>query len=313
MKKHIVFLAVMLLFSTTNQAQEVEKNNPPPPAGQENNSVDLMQMMEPDKAETNYALATFKSTRVINGHSVETVAKNHLDFRISHRFGTLNSGAYNLWGLDVAYIRLGFEYGLTDRWMVGLGRSNTQKMYDLFTKVKLLRQSSGGRNMPFTVTVFASSVVNTLRFPQETRTFESRLAYTAQLLIARKFSERISLQVAPTLLHRNRVENVGEQNTVFALGLAGRYKLSKRVAFNVDYYYVLPDQLDPQYHNSLALGFDIETGGHVFQLHFTNSLGMVEKQFIGETTGQWGQGDIQYGFNVSRTFSFNKKARQMDK
>ncbi len=308
MKKHTILLGMLLVLSFHAWGQDEGKKSTPAAT-----QGDLLSMMEPDSNAINYTTATFKSTRVINGHSVETVAKNHLDFRISHRFGTLNSGAYNLWGLDVAYIRLGFEYGLTDRWMIGVGRSNTQKMYDFFTKVKLLRQSSGARNMPFSVTLFASSVINTLRFTQEDRTFRSRLAYTTQLLIARKFNERISLQLAPTLLHRNRVENIGEQNTVFALGVAGRYKISKRVALTGDYYYVFPDQLDPQYHNSLALGIDIETGGHVFQLHFTNSLGMVEKQFIGETTGQWGQGDIQYGFNVSRTFSFNKKARHMDK
>lgn len=274
---------------------------------------DLLGMMKPDSNTINYTTATFKSTRIINGHSVETVAKNHMDFRISHRFGMLNSGSYNLWGLDMAYIRLGFEYGITDRWMVGVGRSNTDKMYDLFTKVKLLRQSSGSRNVPFTMTFFVSSAVNTLRYTQEDRSFVSRFSYTTQLIIARKFSESLSLQLTPTLLHRNRVENVGEKNTVWALGLGGRYKLSKRVSFNADYYYVLPDQLDPQFHNSLALGFDIETGGHVFSVHFTNSLGMVEKQFIGETTGQWGKGDIHYGFNVSRTFSFNKNARRSTK
>ncbi|MDJ1493575.1 DUF5777 family beta-barrel protein [Cytophagaceae bacterium DM2B3-1] len=274
---------------------------------------DLLGMMKSDSNTVNYTTATFKSTRIINGHSVETVAKNHMDFRISHRFGTLNSGAYNLWGLDMAYIRLGFEYGITDQWMVGVGRSNTDKTYDLFTKVKLLRQSSGTRNMPFTMTFFVSSAVNTLRYTQEDRSFVSRFAYTTQLIIARKFSENLSLQLSPTLLHRNRVENIGEKNTVWALGLGGRYKLSKRVSFNADYYYVLPDQLDPQFHNSLALGFDIETGGHVFSVHFTNSLGMIEKQFIGETTGQWGKGDIHYGFNVSRTFSFNKNARRSTK
>ncbi|MDJ1469629.1 DUF5777 family beta-barrel protein [Xanthocytophaga flava] len=274
---------------------------------------DLLGMMKSDSNTVNYTTATFKSTRIINGHSVETVAKNHMDFRISHRFGTLNSGAYNLWGLDMAYIRLGFEYGITDQWMVGVGRSNTDKTYDLFTKVKLLRQSSGTRNMPFTMTFFVSSAVNTLRYTQEDRSFVSRFAYTTQLIIARKFSENLSLQLTPTLLHRNRVENIGEKNTVWALGLGGRYKLSKRVSFNADYYYVLPDQLDPQFHNSLALGFDIETGGHVFSVHFTNSLGMIEKQFIGETTGQWGKGDIHYGFNVSRTFSFNKNARRSTK
>ncbi len=273
---------------------------------------DLLNSLDTDSSVVNYTTATFKSTRVINGHSIETTPKRHMDFRISHRFGRLNSGSYNFYGLDNAYIRLGFDYGITNNWMVGIGRSSEQKMYDAFTKVKLLRQSSGGRHMPVSVGLFASTAVNTLKFPQEDRSFVSRISYCSQLLIARKFNTHLSLQLTPTLLHRNRVENIGEKNTVFALGMAGRYKVSKRVALTADYYYVPANQLDVQYHNSLAVGIDIETGGHVFSLHFTNSIGMVEKQFIGETTGQWNKGDIHYGFNISRIFSFDKKARQLN-
>ena len=296
MKKHTILAALLWLACGFAHAQD-----------------DLLGMMQTDSNAVEYAKATFKSTRVINGHSVETTPRKHMDFRISHRFGRLNSGAYNLWGLDLAYIRIAFEYGVTDRLMVGVGRSSTQKMFDGFAKYKLLQQSSGGRNMPVTVVLLGSAAVNTLKFPQESRSFQSRLAYCAQLLVARKFSDRFSLQLAPTLLHRNRVDAEGETNTLLAMGFAGRYKLTKRTALNAEYYAVLPNQLDAQYHNSLALGFDIETGGHVFSLHLTNSLGMVEKQFIAETTGRWVKGDIHYGFNVSRTFSFDKKARQMNR
>lgn len=296
MKKHTILAGLLLLLSGAAHAQD-----------------DLLDMVPPDSGGVQYAQATFKSTRVINGHSVETTPRRHLDFRISHRFGRLNSGAYNLWGLDLAYIRLAFEYGLTDRLMVGVGRSTTQKMFDGFAKYKLLQQQSGARTMPVTVVLLGSAAVNTLRFPGEDRTLQSRMAYCGQLLVARKFSDRFSLQLSPTVLHRNRVDIAGEQNTVLALGVAGRYKLTKRTAFNAEYYAVMPNQIDVRYHNSLALGFDIETGGHVFSLHLTNALGMVEKQFIAETAGQWANGDIHYGFNVSRTFSFDKKARRMNR
>ena len=271
---------------------------------------DLLGMLGDDSTATAFTQATFKSTRVINGHSVETMPRNHLDFRISHRFGRLNSGPYELWGLDVATIRIGLEYGITNRLMVGVGRSSNQKLYDGFAKFKLLRQSSGARTMPVTVTLLGTAAVNTLRFPpEEDITFRSRLAYCGQLLVARKFNERLSLQLMPTLLYRNRTNFAGEQNLVTALGAAGRFKIGKRVALNGEYYAVLPDQLNRSYHNALAVGFDIETGGHVFALHFTNSLGMVEKQFLAETEGQWGQGDIHYGFNISRTFSLNRKKK----
>ncbi len=271
---------------------------------------DLLGMLGDDSTATAFTQATFKSTRVINGHSTETLPRNHLDFRISHRFGRLNSGPYELWGLDVATIRIGLEYGITNRLMVGLGRSSNQKLYDAFAKFKLLRQSSGARAMPVTVTVLGSAAANTLRFPpEEAITFESRLSYCGQLLVARKFSERLSLQLMPTLLYRNRTNFAGESNLVAAVGVAGRFKITKRVALNGEYYAVLPNQLNRVYHNALAVGFDIETGGHVFALHFTNSLGMVEKQFLAETEGQWGQGDIHYGFNISRTFSLNRKKK----
>lgn len=254
--------------------------------------------------------ATFKSTRIINGQSVETVKRNHLDFRISHRFGRLNSGAYELFGLDQASIRLGFEYGITDNLMVGVGRSGEQKAFDFFGKYKLLKQTP--ERLPVSVTLFGSTVVRTQRsfVPGETFSSTDRLTYTGQVLIARKFSERLSLQLSPTYLYRNRPELAGDERMLMALGLGGRLKVSRRVSINADYFYAFREKNnDLPYHNSLAVGVDIETGGHVFQLHFTNSIGMIEKQFIGETTGAWDQGDIHYGFNISRTFSFNKKKK----
>lgn len=271
--------------------------------------LDLLESENPTAATP--VEATFKATRIINTHSIETVKKNHLDFRISHRFGRLNSGAYELFGLDQASMRMGFEYGITDDFMLGVGRSTEQKAYDAFAKYRLVKQSEGG--VPLSLTLFGSTAVRTLRplVPGEAaRSFQDKLTYTAQVLIARKFSERLSLQITPTYLYRNRPELPGDSRMLWALGVGGRYKLSKRVSINADYYYTLRDQeLVLPYHNSLALGVDIETGGHVFQLHFTNSIGMIEKQFIGETTGQWGAGDIHYGFIISRTFSFDKKQK----
>ena len=256
--------------------------------------------------------ATFKSTRIINGQSVETVKRSHLDFRISHRFGRLNSGAYELFGLDQASMRLGFEYGVTDDLMIGVGRSGEQKAFDFFGKYKLVKQTP--ERIPVSVTLFASTVIRTQEsfVPGETYSSADRLTYTGQVLIARKFSERLSLQLSPTYLYRNRPELDTDERMLWALGVGGRLKVSKRVSINADYFYAFRKKdNDLPYHNSLAVGVDIETGGHVFQLHFTNSLGMIEKQFIGETTGAWDQGDIHYGFNISRTFSFNKKKKEL--
>ncbi|WP_138479891.1 DUF5777 family beta-barrel protein [Dyadobacter bucti] len=269
----------------------------------------LGELSKQDSATTVPVAATFKSTRVVNGHSVETMKKKHLDFRISHRFGTLNSGAYQFFGLDQATMRMGFEYGLTDKFMVGLGRSTSYKVYDFFGKYKLIQQSSGARNIPVSVTLFGGTGVATVNKELE---FQDKLYYVAQVLVARKFGERLSLQLSPTYLYRNLPLVSGDEKLLLAVGIGGRFKLSKRVSLNGEYFYTAREKntLSAPYHDSMSFGVDIETGGHVFQLHFTNSLGMIEKQFIGETTGTWGAGDIHYGFNISRTFSFDKNNKR---
>jgi hypothetical protein len=162
--------------------------------------------------------------------------------------------------------------------------------------------------MPITAAAFSSMAITTLRWvnPDRENLFSSRLYYSFQLILGRKFSKNFSFQVSPSIVHRNLVATKAESNDVFAIGAAARIKLTKRVALNTEYIYVLPDQLAPEFHNSFSIGFDIETGGHVFQLHFTNSTSMIEKGFIAETVGEWKNGDIHFGFNVSRVFTVVK-------
>jgi hypothetical protein len=290
--------------------------------GQDDDMSKLLDAMAEEPV--NYTYATFKSTRIVNGHSIETLTANHLDFRISHRFGRLNQGAYDIFGLDNASIRLGLEYSPIDRLMIGVGRSTIEKTYDGFVKYKLLRQSSGRKSMPLTLSLFGSMSYNTLKRSADDPKgrLSSRINYTTQLLIARKFNEWFSLQLSPTWVHRNLVLRANDENDVFALGIAGRVKITKRIAFNAEYFLLAPwqkiDQPDLQgnlrnKYGSLSLGFDIETGGHVFQLHFTNSPAMIEKAFIAETEGTWGEGAIHFGFNISRVFSFQKPASEKKK
>ena len=257
--------------------------------------------------QKDYTLATFKGTRIINGHSVELKKKGELDFIISHRFGRLNSGIDELFGLDQSNIRLGLEYGIADFLNLGIGRSSFEKNYDAFLKLKLLRQSKGAKAMPFSLTAFSSFVVRTLKTtpPEIEESFSDRLFFTYQLLLARKFSERLSLQLMPTLVHRNQVA-AGLDNDVFALGFGGRYKFTKRMSINAEYYYQFSDVIAGVNQNVVAIGFDIETGGHVFQLQFSNAQQMIEKGFITETSGDFFGGDIHFGFNISRTFQLRK-------
>ena len=260
--------------------------------------------------ETNYTTATFKSTRIMNGHSIERMPQGQLDVRISHRFGTINSGAYNFFGLDQSNIHLGLEYGIFNWLMVGVGRSEYEKTFDGFAKFSILRQSTGAKVMPVSVSVLTSIALKTLKFPDQTRTnyFTSRLAYVGQILIARKISEALSVQLTPSYVHRNLVATELDPNDIFAIGAGARVKILKRISLNAEYYYITNPKtyMSQQIYDPLSVGFDIETGGHVFQLFFTNSLGMTEKQFIGGTTGQWKKGDIHFGFNISRVFTLKK-------
>ena len=257
--------------------------------------------------EINYTTATFKSTRVMNGHSVERMPPGQLDFRISHRFGTLNSGLYEFFGLDRSSIHIGLEYGILKWLMIGIGRGTYEKTFDGFTKFTILRQSSGIRIMPVSVSALSSVAVTSVKWsdPDRTNYFSSRLSYVQQLLVARKVNQSFSVQIAPTFVHRNLVSTELDPNDLYAIGTGGRMKLTRRISFNAEYYYTVNKRsyMSQTVYNPLSVGFDIETGGHVFQLIFTNSLAMIEKGFIGETTGSWRKGDIHFGFNISRVFT----------
>jgi len=273
---------------------------------------DLMNLLNKDAPkETNYTTATFKSTRIMNGHSIERMPPGQLDIRIEHRFGTLNSGAYELFGLDqTANIYLGIEYGILNWLMVGIGRERNDKLYDGFAKFTVLRQSSGERVMPVSVSIFSSIAVKSVKWPDPTlkNYFSSKLSYVTQVLIARKFNQAFSFQLTPSYVHRNFVATELDPNDVFAIGSGARVKLTKRISLNGEYYYITNPKtyMSQQIYDPLSVGLDIETGGHVFTLLFTNSVSMLEKGFIGETTGSWKKGDIHFGFNISRVFTLKK-------
>lgn len=276
---------------------------------------DLLGMLEDMEEETReFTIATFKTTRVVNGHSIEMPAPGVMQMNISHRFGQVDGGFYDMFGLDQANIHIGFEYGLTPWLAVNVGRSNINKTYDGQLKLKLLRQSTGKVNMPISLAYATGVYVNGLRWadPDRENYFTSRLSYSHQLLIARKFGDRLSLQLSPTMIHRNLVATTAEQNDVYAMGVGGRIKLSGSVTLNAEYFYLLPGNTADNFENSLSVGVDIETGGHVFQLIFTNSLGMTPNFFVAQTNDQWQTGGIRFGFNLSRVFTISKNANLWD-
>lgn len=251
-----------------------------------------------------YALQTFKGTRIINGQSVETKGKGELEFIFSHRFGRINSGSYNFWGLDDAFVRLGLEYGITDRLGVGIGRTSLDKTFDGYVRYKVFRQSSGAVNFPFTVTAMGTGYIKTSPRAKDNPQIRmaDRVAYSVGVLVARKINSNLSLQLTPIFVHRNAVIQAIENNDDLALGFGGRYKITRSVAFSGEYYYRLNAKSNSPNFDSVGFGVDIETGGHVFQLVFTNSAGMFERAFITETAGDFFSGDIHFGFNITRNF-----------
>jgi hypothetical protein len=295
--------------ASIEEASKYEKEPPKvvraqPTENQIDTIGDLLSMLN-EQEETEYAKFSFKTNRIINMHSLENTAQGVLDYKISHRFATLDKGLYDLFGIDAATQRMGFDYGITDNIGIGINRNSVGKALDGFVKWRILRQSSGKRNMPITLSVLTSMALETQKWavPDRDNYFSSRLFYTHQLLIGRKFSEAFTLQLSPTMVWRNLVETSAEKNIVLALGVGARYKLSNRVALTGEYIYVLPNQLKTGVYNSLSIGCDIETGGHVFQLHFTNSTSMSEYGFITNNTDDFFAGKIHFGFNVSRVFT----------
>ena len=266
---------------------------------------DLLDVLEKETPKTDQIVtATFKGTRILNGHSIENRKDKELEFLISHRFGRVNLGFDELFGLDQSNIRFALEYGLNDDITIGLGRSSYEKTYDSFMKYSLLKQKKGANSFPFAVSLFGSVAVKTLKDfdPSDKRTFAESLFYVGQVLIARKVNSSFSFQLTPTYVHRNTVRINEDPHDIFALGLGTRIKLNKRVSLNSEYYYAMDESKSINARNSLAFGVDIETGGHVFQLILSNAITMIEKSFITETTDDFFAGDIHFGFNISRTF-----------
>lgn len=299
----IKYLALLLLcfsFTATVFAQEEE---------------DLLGLVEDDEPKKEYVYNAFKSSRVIMAHSMEMLRPGVLDFRILHRFGRINGGAYEFFGLDgPATVRLGLDYGFSSNLTIGIGRSTFNKELDGFIKYRPIQQATGPKSSPLSLVLVAGSTLTTLKWsdPARENYFSSRMAFTGQVIIGRKFSEALTLQVMPSIVHRNLVPLKDDPHDLLSIGAGGRLKLTKRVSLNIDYHYVINQNETAGFHNPLSVGFDIETGGHVFQLHFTNSQGMNERAFLANTEFDWAKGDIFFGFNISRSFQIRKKKNQSE-
>lgn len=245
---------------------------------------------------------SFKSLKIINLESTKLAAKGDFYFIVSHRFDYLKNGFDDFFGLDNANTRLQFLYGVTPWLTVHVSRSGFNKTYEAAGKYSLMHQEQDG--FPFEIVGFNSIAVNTglEKDLLPLIEFKDRLSYVSQLLISRKFSDNLSLQIAPTYFHENYVAFDDQDNSQFAVGMGGRYKLTSRWSINMDYAAHLNRASNSPFTNPLSIGVDLETGGHVFQMHFTNALAMHESGFLGNTSGKWSKSEIAFGFNLVRVF-----------
>lgn len=278
---------------------------------------DLLDLIS-DEPRKEISEAAFKATRLINMQTNEAPSKGVLQYVFQHRFGALNEDFfYNFFGMDNAQVRLALDYGLTEKLSFGVGRSSYNKTNDFSLKYKLLRQQKGVKNIPFSLTLFSSAYLNMTRRASLDLELADRLAYTNQLIFSRKFSHRFSMMISPTLVHFNLVEFRDQSNTHFISPIGLRYKLNNRIALTAEYaaqlsrnFNIIPVTNELEYYsNSFSIGVDIETGGHVFQLHLTNSRGLIDPEWMMRTNGDWLDGTIFFGFNISRVFTIKEPKR----
>lgn len=263
---------------------------------------DLLKEINTDTTNYGYEIASFKGLKIVNFESTKLVAKKQLTFIVSHRFGSIKNGINTFFGLDDAVTRLNFVYGISDGLNIGVSRSSFQKIYETSLKYNIVKQEING--FPFTIVGFNDLQINTALDENDVPSikFKDRLGYAVQLLISRKVNTNLSVEIAPTFFYENYVLIEEQDNSQFALGFGGRYKLGKRWSINADYGWHLNRVSNSPFKNPLSIGLDLETGGHVFQMHFTNAQAMNTNSFLGQATGDWTDGNIYFGFNLSRTF-----------
>ncbi|SHH38758.1 DUF5777 family beta-barrel protein [Wenyingzhuangia marina] len=268
----------------------------------------LLDMIDDDTDEASTEVSsTFKSYKLVNFETPKLVPKNHLNFIVAHRFGSVKNGIEDLFGLDIASTRLQFVYGLSDKINLSFSRSKFRRTYDFGAKYHIINQKKNG--FPFTIaghhllgidTSLDENLLPGIRFA-------NRLRSTHQLIMASKINDKLSVEFVPTILHDGLVELEEQDNLQYALGFGGRYLFTKRMGIVVDYGLHLNRASTSPYKNVFSIGYEIETGGHVFQLHFSNAQGMYENAFITQAAGDWSKRDFFFGFNINRIFNLKSK------
>ncbi|MES2488041.1 MAG: DUF5777 family beta-barrel protein [Bacteroidota bacterium] len=277
-----LLLAAALFISAYNYAQD-----------------DLLTELDSTQVEDTYATAAFKGLQVVTLQTTKMPAANEWYFVVSHRFGTVKNGIDEFFGLDAATTKIGGVYGITNWLSVSASRHTLLKMYEGSVKYRVARQSA---DFPVDIVGYNTIDINTFLEKEDYPNIEfaDRLSFISQILISRKFSDRLSLELVPSYIHKNLYNPLIENDGQFTMAAGGRMKLTKRLSVNLEYGYNF-DKPD-FYKNPLSVGLDLETGGHIFQLIFTNSQAMTESGYLTNAAGDWGDGDFFFGFNLYRVF-----------
>lgn len=271
---------------------------------------DLLKMLQtetPHKREP--VIAMFKSSRLINIQTNETVRKRNLDVRITHLFGNIGEqsggGVHNLYGIDQsADIRIGFHYGITDRFMVGFARTKRNEDLEGLVKYRFLDQTTDNV-IPVSVSAF-TNMTYALKESIDFKNDNYRFVYCSALIMARKFNSRFSMIVTPVFIHRNFV-GADDDNNTFSLSGGFRLKFTPSASIIADYSHTFgrTDLVLPRF-DVIGAGVEIETGGHVFTIMFTNASGILENDYQVNTMDSWGKGGFKFSFNISRMFKLGK-------
>ena len=297
----LLSFAVLLVFTTTN--------------AQENDLLEELDSLS--KEEVVFENPAFKALQIGNLQSTKLVGEKDFYMVVAHRFGSVKDGVKEFYGLDQANTKIQFLYGIGNRFQLGISRDSYEKTYSGSAKIGLKKQSE---SFPINLVLYNSMDINTLlnKKSYPGLLFFDRFAYTTQLLISRRFTENLSIEIAPIYVRQNLIDlnytnkPIPTSNSLlsfitdpwnqYLLAVGGRYKFYKRMSINIDYAYNCSKNTNSLYRNPLTIGLDIETGGHVFQLLFTNSRASNDAAFLIETLGDWSKGDISFGFNIVRVF-----------
>lgn len=284
MKKIILLTFFGVLIGGTTKAQD-----------------DLLEELESSSNEEVFQYPAFKAMKIGNLQSTKVASKGDMYMYVSHRFGSLKDGISTFFGLDNANTKIQLAYGLFEGVQLSLSRESLRKTYAGALKFRLTSQSD---NFPMNIvgytTVNINSELSKERYPH--MLFEDRLSYASQVLLSRRINNKLSVELAPTYVRQNLVLEKFQDHDQYALGFGGRFKLNKRLSLNLDYVYNFSRAEASVYNNPLTIGLDIETGGHVFQLLFSNAQSTNEPGFISNAEGDWTTGDIFFGFNIVRVF-----------